>query len=148
MSTIVNNTSRTGSKILISSADYEGLIADVIIVRGDDLEANPDKYAGFLRGIYRAIDLYNADPDKFIALSASEFSVPDEEMKEALTGVKYTSYEETLDYMPADGDGKLKEVFDAFNEINMQLDLADAPLAYEPYINGSLLPGLFEGKTR
>jgi hypothetical protein len=30
----------------------------------------------------------------------------------------------------------------------MQLDLADAPLAYEPYINGSLLPGLFEGKTR
>lgn len=148
MSMIVNGTSREGSKVLISSADYEGLITDVIIVRGDDLEANPEKYAGFLRGIYRAIDLYNADPDKFIALSASEFSVPDAEMKEALTGVKYTSYEETLEYMPAEGAGKLHEVFDAFNKINLQLDLADAPLEYEPYINGSLLPGLFDGQTR
>lgn len=148
LSMIVNGTSREGSKVLISSADYEGLITDVIIVRGDDLEANPEKYAGFLRGIYRAIDLYNADPDAFIALSASEFSVPDAEMKEALAGVKYTSYEETLEYMPAGGQGKLHEVFDAFNEINLQLDLADAPLPYEPYINSSLLEGLFDGKTR
>ncbi|MEO1294146.1 MAG: hypothetical protein AAFV62_15245, partial [Pseudomonadota bacterium] len=57
-------------------------------------------------------------------------------------------YEETLDYMPLAGDGKLKEVFDAFNEINLSLDLQDAALPYAPYIDGALLPDLFDGKTR
>ncbi|MFK7942238.1 MAG: ABC transporter substrate-binding protein [Paracoccaceae bacterium] len=148
MSTIVKGTSRTGSKVLLSSADYEGLITDIIIVNTEDYMANPEKYAKFLRGIYRAIDLYVADPDKFIALSASEYSVPDAEMKEALAGVKYTTYEETLEYMPADGNGKLKEVLDSFNEINMSLDLQDAPLPYAPYVDASILPGLFDGKKR
>ncbi|MEM9779909.1 MAG: hypothetical protein AAF813_08315, partial [Pseudomonadota bacterium] len=130
------------------SADYEGLITDVILVRTDDYQENPEKYAKFLRGIYRAIDDYVADPDDFIALSAPEFDVPDAEMKEALAGVKYTTYEETLAYMPMSGDGKLREVFDSFNSINMSLDLQDAPLEYAPYIDGALLPDLFEGKTR
>ncbi|MEO1556733.1 MAG: ABC transporter substrate-binding protein, partial [Pseudomonadota bacterium] len=138
LSQIVKNTSRTGSKVLLSSADFEGLITDIILVRTDDYTENPDKYASFLRGIYRAIDVYMADPDQFIELSASEFGVPDAEMKEALAGVRYTTYEETLDYMPADGNGKLREVFDSFNEINAALDLQDAPLDYAPYIDGSL----------
>ena len=148
LSQIVNNTSREGSKVLIDSGDYEGLITDIILVRTDDLQENPDKYAKFLRGIYRAIDDYMADPDDFIALSAPEYGVPEAEMKEALAGVKYTTYEETLIYMPESEDGKLKEVFDSFNEINMSLDLQDAPLPYAPYIDGSLLQGLFDGHTR
>ena len=69
-------------------------------------------------------------------------------MKEALAGVKYTTYEETLEYMPADGSGKLKDVLDAFNKINISLDLQDAPLPYAPYVDGSILEGLFDGKTR
>lgn len=149
MSAIVKGTSREGAHILISSADYEGLITDVILVRTEDYQENPEKYAKFLRGIYRAIDLYIADPDKFIALSAPEFDVPDSEMKEALAGVKYTSYEESLSYLPnGEEDGKLKEVFDAFNEINLSLDLQDAALEYKPYVSGDLLPGLFDGHQR
>lgn len=148
LSSIVKGSSRDGAHVLLSSADFEGLITDIILVRTDDLNANPQKYAKFLRGIYRAIDLYMTDPDKFIALSAPEFDVPDAEMKEALAGVKYTSYEETLEYMPASGEGQLKQVFDDFNEINLSLDLQDAALTYAPYIDASLLPGLFDGKKR
>ncbi|MDA7965330.1 ABC transporter substrate-binding protein [Ruegeria sp.] len=149
MSTIVKNSGRDGTHLLLTSADYEGLITDVIIVRTEDYQENPEKYAKFLRGIYRAIDLYNADPDKFIAISAPFFDTPDAEMKEALAGVKYTSYEESADYLPSDGsDGKLKEVFDAFNDINLTLELQDAPLSYQPYVDGTLLNGLFDGHDR
>lgn len=149
MGSIVRNSSREGAHLLLTSADYEGLITDVIIVRTDDYQANPEKYAKFLRGIYRAIDLYNADPDKFIAISAPFFDTPDAEMKEALAGVKYTSYEESVEYMPtADSDGKLREVFDDFNDINLALDLQDAALEYQPYVDGTLLNGLFDGHTR
>jgi NitT/TauT family transport system substrate-binding protein len=149
MGLIVKNSNREGAHLLLTSADYEGLITDVIIVRTEDLQENPGKYAKFLRGIYRAIDMYKADPDKFIAISAPFFDTPDAEMKEALAGVKYTSYEESVDYMPsAAGDGQLKEVFDAFNDINVTLDLQDGPLDYQPYIDGSVLDGLFDGHDR
>lgn len=149
MSSIIKGTGRDGAHLLLTSADYEGLITDVIIVRTDDYKANPEKYGKFLRGIYRAIDLYKSAPDKFIAISAPFFDTPDAEMKEALAGVKYTSYEESVGYLPSSsGDGQLKDVFDAFNEINMTLDLQDGPLAYQPYVDGTLLDGLFDNHTR
>jgi len=149
MSSIVNGTSREGARILLSSADYEGLITDVILVRTEDYEENPEKYAKFLRGIYRAIDLYEADPERFVEIAAPFFDVPADEMSEALEGVLYTSYEESVSYMPsADGPGRLKEVFDAFNEINISLDLADAPLDYDGLVSGDLLVDLFEGHER
>lgn len=149
MGSIVKGSSREGAHVLLSSADYEGLITDVILVRTDDYNANPEKYAKFLRGIYRAIDLYNKDADKFIAISAPFFDTPPNEMKEALAGVKYTSYEESVAYLPSDkGDGELKTVFDAFNDINLALDLQDGALEYQPYVNGATLKGLFDGHTR
>jgi NitT/TauT family transport system substrate-binding protein len=149
LSSIVKGSSRDGAHVLLSSADYEGLITDVIIVRTDDYIANPEKYAKLLRGIYRAIDLYNKDADKFIAISAPFFNTPVDEMKEALAGVKYTSYEESVAYLPSgNGDGELKDVFDAFNDINVTLDLQEGPLEYQPYVDGALLNGLFNGHTR
>ncbi|QIE46281.1 ABC transporter substrate-binding protein [Pseudohalocynthiibacter aestuariivivens] len=149
MSSIVKGTSREGAHILLSSADYEGLITDVIIVRTEDYEENPQKYAKFLRGIYRAIDLYAEDPDKFISIAAPFFDTSDDEMKEALQGMKYTSYEESVAYLPGpDGEGKLKDVLEAFNDINVTLDLQDGPLPYQPYVDGSLLQGLFDGAER
>lgn len=149
MGSIIKTSSREGAHLLLSSADYEGLITDVILVRTEDYKQNPAKYAAFLRGIYRAIDLYNTDPDKFIEISAPAFDVPAAEMKESLAGVKYTSYEESVAYLPSsDGPGKLKEVFDAFNDINLALELQDGPLEYQPYVDGSAMKDLFSGKTR
>lgn len=149
MSSIVKGTAREGAHILLSSADYEGLITDVIIVRTEDYKENPEKYAAFLRGIYRAIDLYNSDPERFIEISAPAFNVPAAEMAESLSGVKYTSYEESVSYMPsANGKGELSGVFDSFNTINQALDLQDGPLDYEGFVTGDVLNGLFDGKTR
>ena len=149
MSSILKGTSREGAHLLLTSADYEGLITDIILVRTDDFKKNPKKYRKFLRGIYKAIDLYNADPDKFISISAPFFDVPAAEMKEALEGVKYTSYEESVAYLPSSkGDGKLKDVFDAFNDINLALELQDGPMGYKPYVDGVALKDLFKGHTR
>ena len=149
MSIIVKNTAREGSHILLSSKDFGGLITDVIIVRSDDYKANPEKYAKFLRGIFRAIDFYNKDPDKFIAMSAPKFNVEDAEMKEALEGVQYTTYEDSVEFLGnSEKPGKLKGIFDSLNDINIQLDLQDGALNYADHIDASLHNGLFGGKTR
>ena len=71
LSEIVANTSRKGSKVLLSSADFNGPITDVVTVNKSDYEANREKYSEFMRGIYRAVDLYNNDEAAFLAAACS-----------------------------------------------------------------------------
>lgn len=149
MSDIVENTARKGSHILLSSKDAEGLITDIIIVRKADYEKRPQAYAAFLRGIYRAVDVYNKDPDRFLAAAAPAFDVTPDAMKADLGGVYYTSYEDALDYFgTAEQPGKLKGIFESLNKINVDLDLQDAPLDYAQQIEPGLIKTLFDGKTR
>ena len=149
MSNIVDNTSREGSKILLTSADFNGLITDVIIVHDDDLATNPEKYQKFLRGIYRAVDLYNSDPDAFLAAAAPAFDVTPEEMAADLGGVQYTSYEDSVEFLgTADEPGKLGQIFSDLDAINLSLDLQDESLVYDNHIDASIQEGLFEGHTR
>ena len=149
LSEIVANTSRKGSKVLLSSADFNGLITDVVIVNKSDYEANREKYAKFMRGIYRAVDLYNNDEAAFLAAAAPNYDVTPDLMKADLGGVYYTSYEDALEFFGVGGQApKLKDVVAGLNDINVDLDLMDAPIAYEAMVDPTLTDGLFDGKTR
>ncbi len=148
LSEIVANTSRKGSKILLSSADFNGLITDVVIVNKTDYEANREKYATFMRGIYRAVDLYNKDPEAFLAAAAPHYDVTPDQMKADLGGVYYTSYEDAQEFFGVGQPAKLVEVIDGLNAINVDLDLMDGPLSYESMVDPTLTEGLFDGKTR
>lgn len=120
----------------------------MVIVNKTDYEKNPEKYAKFLRGIYRAVDLYNKDPDKFLEVAAPAFDMKPEQMKVDIEGVYYTSYEDAIEYMGSGDDSRLISVVDGLNEINVDLDLMDKAIPYEAIINADLIDGLFEGKTR
>ena len=149
LSEIVANTSREGSKVLLSSADFNGLITDVVIVNKSDYEANREKYAKFMRGIYRAVDLYNKNPDAFLAAAAPNYDVTPDQMKADLAGVYYTSYEDALEFFGIGGQTpKLKDVVAGLNDINVDLDLMDEAIPYEAMVDPTLTDGLFEGKTR
>ena len=149
LSEIVANTSRKGSKILLSSADFNGLITDVVIVNKSDYEANREKYAKFMRGIYRAVDLYNNDEAAFLAAAAPTYDVTPDLMKGDLGGVYYTSYEDALEFFGIGGQPpKLKDVVAGLSDINVDLDLMDAPIPYEAMVDPTLTDGLFDGKTR
>ena len=149
LSEIVANTSRKGSKVLLSSADFNGLITDVVIVNKSDYEANREKYAKFMRGIYRAVDLYNNDEAAFLAAAAPNYDVTPDLMKADLGGVYYTSYEDALEFFGIGGQApKLKDVVAGLNDINVDLDLMDAAISYEAMVDPTLTDGLFDGKTR
>ena len=148
MSEIVANSSREGAHILLDSSDFNGFITDIIIVRRDDYEANPEKYAKFLRGIYRAVDLFNSDPNLFLEHAAPAFEVEPDQMAIDIQGLTYTSYEDAVEFMGAGGPETLKPIVGALNDINVGLDLMDAPIPYEAMIDPTLLSTLWDGHTR
>ncbi len=149
MSEIVANSSRKGSHILLSSKDFNGLVTDVIIVNKSSYQSNREKYRKFLRGIYRAVDLYNKDPAAFLAAAAPAFDVTPDQMAADLAGVYYTSYEDAQIYLGSSGQpAKLKQVVDSLNEINVELDLMDRDISFKAMTDPTAIDGLFDGKKR
>ena len=150
LSQMKKQTSRKGSKILLHSGQYPGLILDVIVIGTEQLEAHPEKYAGFLRGIYRAIDYYDKNTDKATEMMAKHFNISPAEFKESMeSGVDYTSYEETVALFGKPGEqGSTYPMFDKLMDLALEVDLADAPLSADKSINKSLLDNLWEGHKR
>ena len=75
MSQAIDKVPQRKPHILISSAQYPGIIIDVIIVRQDDLKANPEKYKKFMIGIFKAIEYFKTNKADFIKLAAPHFNL-------------------------------------------------------------------------
>lgn len=137
-------------KILVSSKDEPDLIIDIITAREDDLASNPEKYAKFLRGIYRAVDYFEKDPKSFAELAAPHYGLSASEVTEIIdTSLTYTSYEQSVDYLGStDKPGTLFGFFDQIMELNLEFGAAELKLDAAAEIDSSVLTGLFDGATR
>jgi NitT/TauT family transport system substrate-binding protein len=136
------NAARQG-KLLISSKDSE-IIIDVIVVRQDDLKANPKKYENFLKGIYRAVSFYKEKPAEFIKLAAPHFNLSEAEVKKILdTTLVYTGLAETSAYIGAPGKpGSLYGIFATVMDLNLENGAADNKLDAAQQINPSVIAAI------
>ena len=137
-------------KVLVSSRDTPGLIIDIITARDEALAEDPEKFEKFLRGIYRAVDFANAEPARFAELAAPHYGITPEEVTETIeTSLRYTTYEEALEYLGTpDAPGTLAGFFDQVMQLNIDYGAADAPLVAADEIDASLIDGLFDGAAR
>jgi len=142
-------SNKEGAHILVSSRDYPGLITDVIVARTDDLKANPEQYRKFLRGIYRAIDYFNANRAEAIKIMAPHFKLSPEEYEELLANLEYTPYEEAVEYLGTGGQrGKMHDLFDTVMLLNLENGAADVKLDSNQQIDNSIITDLFKDHKR
>jgi NitT/TauT family transport system substrate-binding protein len=134
------DASRRPSEI-VSSAQYPGYIVDVIIVRGDDLKANPQKYRNFLVGIYKAIDYYNKNPDGFDKLAAPHYDLSAADFKASINGaLVYTGLKQTQGEMGSPGKpGSLYGVFDTLMGLNLENGAANHKLSADKSIDSAVI---------
>lgn len=137
-------------RILVSSREAPDLIIDIITARDEELAANPEKFAKFLRGIYRAIDFHAADPEGFAELAAPHFGLTADEVTEIIdTSLAYTPYEQAVEYLgTSDAPGSLHAAFDQIMDLNLEFGAAEVRLDPAREIDPSVLDGLFDGQTR
>lgn len=141
MSQALKASARPGARMLISSKDHRGIIIDAIIVRNDDLKANPDKYARFLGCIYEAVDFIKAEPDKFAEMASKHFGLTPDEVKGIVNGsLSYTTLAESLAYMgKPDEKGTLHGIFDTVMQLNLENGAADNKLIATDQIDNSVI---------
>ncbi len=128
-------------KEIVSSAKYPGYIVDVIIVRADDLKANPKKYRNFLIGIYKAIDYYNTNPANFIKLAAKHFDLSPADFKASIDGsLVYTGLANTQSELGTSAKpGTLYGVFDTLMGLNLENGAATTKLSATKSIDTSVI---------
>jgi NitT/TauT family transport system substrate-binding protein len=141
MSQAIQASGREGARVMVSSKDYPGLIIDAIIVRNDDLAANPDKYRRFLGCIYQAVDFIEANPDQFAEMAAPYFGLTPEEVTQVVSSsITYNDLEEAKAYMGAAGQsGTLHEIFDTVMQLNLENGAAETELVAEDQIDNSVI---------
>jgi NitT/TauT family transport system substrate-binding protein len=135
---------------IVSSAKYPGYITDVIIVRADDLKANPTKYRNFLIGIYKAIAYYNADPAGFIKLAAPHFNLSPADFKASIDGsLVYTGLSETQSEIgTAAKPGSLYGVFNTLMGLNLENGAATTKLSADKSIDDSVITSMSAGDLK
>ena len=149
LSQALKAANKEGSRIIVSSRDYPGLITDVIVARTENLRANPEVYRKFLRGIYRAIDYFNTNRAEAVAIMAPHFQLSPEEYEEVLVNLEYTSYEQAVEFMGSGGQpGKLHGIFDEVMQLNLENGAAEVKLDANQQIDNSIVTDLFKGHTR
>lgn len=136
--------------VLISSAQYPGIIVDVIIVRQDDLKANPEKYKKFMIGIFKAIEYFKTNKAEFIKIAAPHFNLTPEDFAASIEGsVQYTDYKETAAYFGKPGaPGTLYEVFGEVMPLNLENGAADHDLKAADQIDSSIVAGVTEADLK
>ncbi|HUQ35613.1 MAG TPA: ABC transporter substrate-binding protein [Aestuariivirga sp.] len=141
MSQAVKTSNRPGARVFFSSKDYRGIIVDVITARKDDLAAKPQKYASFLKCIYKAVDYSKDEPEKFAELAAPHFGLTPGDVKEILaTSLAYTSREEAAAYLgKAGARGTLHDIFDTVMTLNIDNGAADNKLDSTLQIDNSVI---------
>ncbi len=140
------DTGRKG-KLLLSSKDSP-IIIDVITARQDDLKANPKKYESFLKGVYKAVELYEKEPSEFIKLAAPHYNLSEAEVKEILdTSLTYTDLAEASALIGAPGKpGTLYGIFDTVMQLNLENKAADNKLDPATQIDPSVMAAVSGAK--
>jgi NitT/TauT family transport system substrate-binding protein len=136
--------------ILVSSAQYPGIIVDVIIVRQDDLKANPEKYKKFMIGIFKAIEYFKTNKQDFIKLAAPHFNLSPADFASSIEGsLEYTGYKETAGYFgKPDAPGTLFKIFDEVMQLNLDNGAADHTLKAAEQIDNSIVSGVSEADLK
>jgi NitT/TauT family transport system substrate-binding protein len=141
MSQAVKASQRPGARVFFSSKDYRGIIIDVITARKEDLVAKPQKYASFLKCIYKAVDYSKAEPEKYAELAAPHFGLAPAEVTDILTtSLAYTSLADAAAYLGKKGErGKLHDIFDTVMTLNLENGAADTKLDSSKQIDSSVI---------
>lgn len=77
-----------GNKVIGSSKDTPGVIADILMVQDDELTGRKDEVVKIVRAIQLAGEWWTANPDEGNKIAAQFLAVPPESMAAILDGIK------------------------------------------------------------
>lgn len=127
-------------KILYTTADYPGLITDILLVRNNVAKDRRDDVLKLLQGWFMALDFIENNEAEAIRIIMNKFGIPGEEVGEMLSGLKFTSLEENVKYFNSeDSDPLIVNIFNIAGEVYKDAGLITTPVKGMDYFDNSLI---------
>jgi NitT/TauT family transport system substrate-binding protein len=125
---------------LVTSKDTPGLIADVLVMRKDLLDSNPEACQGLVRAWNKAVEYQNANPDEAAAIMAKGlgYGTPDD-IKADLAGIVLQGKEENAQLFAGDGEGTALGTARFAIDLWTELGRLTTPVKAEDLIDASCL---------
>lgn len=80
-------------KVIYSSKDMEGKIADVLLVKGEIADNRPDEVYGMVKAWFQVIDMYETDPSEILPHIFNNADISEEEFDTYINGIRLASLE-------------------------------------------------------
>ncbi len=108
---------RPNSKVLVSSADLNGLIVDIVFASKKLINENPEILEKVADGWFRAVDYYEGNKDESMKIMGKAFGVSKEEMIDIKSGLSWLNKSENIQLFDKSQDNNLFSTFDLIGEI-------------------------------
>ena len=126
--------------ILITSKDTPGLIADVLVMRKDVLDSNPEACQGLVRAWNKAVEYQNANPDEAAAIMAKGLGYGTaDDIKADLAGIVLQGKEGNAQLFAGDGEGTALGTTRFAIDLWTELGRLTTPVKAEDLIDASCL---------
>jgi NitT/TauT family transport system substrate-binding protein len=126
--------------ILVTSTDTPGLIADVLVMRKDVLDSNPEACQRLVRAWNKAVEYQNANPDEAAAIMANGLGYGTaDDIKADLAGIVLQGKQGNAEFFSGDGDGTALGTTRFAIDLWTELGRLSTPVKAEDLIDASCL---------
>jgi NitT/TauT family transport system substrate-binding protein len=133
------SAARAGSKVLFTSKDEAGIIADTFVVRSDFLKAHPEKVEGMVAAYLEAIELMKTNPEKTTSIAAKAFGITPAEFEEQIKTVRFLSADENMALFQKETPRNLYELTEQAVKIYKEDGIIEKDLDAESIVDPSVM---------
>jgi len=127
--------------VLFSSADVPGLIADLLVVKGEMADERPEDVKNMLHAWYDALEYWKANPEESLEIMAEAADLPVEEFAGVYDGIKMFTVDESIQaFEKGDDYGSLYFTAEKTVEFLKGLEFMDS----DPDLDASFDPSFLE----
>ena len=138
---------REDGHVVITSADEPGVIVDILTVNEDVLRNRPEDVKKLMRAWFKAIDYWKNNKEEANGIMTRYYDMPVGEFADIITGVKWPSYEENLEYFgTSENPGRIYVVADTFSDVFLETGSISSKPDMNQAIDESLLVELYKEK--
>ena len=131
-------------RILTTSRDKPGLIADIFTVRSSFLDSNPEAVQAFIEGWLEAVQYWRENPRDANTVMANALNLDLKEFEQMVAGIHYSGPEENRKFFTrnADGSSPFIDLMSRANFIWQAEGVIEKPVAPEAVDGSELLLGV------
>jgi NitT/TauT family transport system substrate-binding protein len=136
---LTNAAQRKGGHVLVSSKDFPNTIVDVMTLRKDFVDKNPDAVTGLTKAWFEAIDFYRKNPDEGNDIMAKALGLKKNEIADMAKGVSFFGSAENAAFFDQKSENSVYGLAKTASSFWKEKGIIDSDIDVDKLISGKFI---------